>query len=149
MATGQLADLPGFVEVLGDYDLGVAAVVWILAITLVLGEVVAGVLLLSGGAGARTMGAVAALTVAIAWSVLALSAFARGEAIQNCGCFGVYLAQPLRWLVLVEDAEFLALGGWVLFRERKHALQGRDRYLTGFPEKTVKGVSAVRSPQAR
>jgi hypothetical protein len=53
------------------------------------------------------------VAVAVVWSLLAAQAFARGLAVGNCGCFGVRLGQPLRWWVLVEDAEFVALAVWV------------------------------------
>jgi hypothetical protein len=49
----------------------------------------------------------------VAWSALGLEAFARGLVLHNCGCFGVHLGQPLRWWVLAEDAEFVALAAWV------------------------------------
>ncbi len=117
MAAGQLADLPGFVEVLGRYPVGSTSLTWFLAIALIAGEVTGGVLLLRGS----TSGAALALAVATSWSTLALAAFARGAAIDNCGCFGVYLAQPLRWWVLLEDVEFLALAAWVLWAARRRA----------------------------
>lgn len=47
---------------------------------------------------------------------LGIQAFARGLALDNCGCFGVYAAQPLRWWVLVEDVEVVALAVWVVRR---------------------------------
>lgn len=52
------------------------------------------------------------------WSALAVQAFARGLAVENCGCFGVHLGQSLRWWVLLEDAEFVALAAWVRRTER-------------------------------
>ncbi len=149
MATAQLSDVSGFVEVLSDYDLGSAVPLWGLAIVFVLGEVVAGVLLLRRGMSARRSGAAVALVVAIAWSALALSAFARGETVQNCGCFGVHLAQPLRWWVLLEDVEFVALAAWVVVRQRGSHRREGIAIAPGFPRKTVKGEPVVRSPQAR
>jgi hypothetical protein len=148
MAAGQLTDFPGFVDVLRDYDIGAASAAWIAAIGLVAGEATGGVLLLSGSTSVRRSGAVVALAVAIAWSALALTAFARGIAIDNCGCFGVYLAQPLRWWVLLEDAEFIALGAWVLIAERTVAALGRTRSRIGFRTRTVEGATDVRAPQA-
>ena len=56
----------------------------------------------------RTAG-VLGVVVAIVWSLLAVQAFARGLAVENCGCFGAYLAQELRWWVLLEDAYQLLL----------------------------------------
>ena len=105
-----------------------------------------GALLLGGGTSTKASGAAAALAVTIAWSALALSAFARGEAVENCGCFGVYLAQPLRWWVLLEDLEFVALGVWVLLGSRRSASQegarSRTRSMT-----TMEGAADVPTPK--
>jgi hypothetical protein len=49
----------------------------------------------------------------VVWAILAAQAFARGLVLDNCGCFGTYLAQPLRWYVLVEDA-LMQLYAWLL-----------------------------------
>jgi hypothetical protein len=149
MAAGQLADLPGFVEVLRDYDIDAVPLTWIIAIGLVVGEAIGGTLLLGGGTSTRASGAAVALAVGIVWSALALSAFARGEAIENCGCFGVYVAQPLRWWILLEDLEFLVLGAWVLLGGHRSASPGRGRPRTGFRTRTMQGASDVRAPQAR
>lgn len=119
MATGQLADLSGFVDVLRRYPVGSTALPWLLAVGLIGGEVVGGILLLRGSTSARSAGAAVAIAVAIAWSVLALTAFVQGRTIDNCGCFGVYLAQPLRWWVLLQDGYFVALAAWVLLETRR------------------------------
>jgi hypothetical protein len=83
------------------------------AIGFVLFEASAAVLLIPRDPRIRRVGATTAIVVAVAWSVLGLAAFARGLTVHNCGCFGIHLVQPLRWWVLAEDAEFLALAGWV------------------------------------
>jgi hypothetical protein len=72
-------------------------------------EAMAGVTLLGG----RRRGGSLALLVTVAWTVLSIEALARGLVLHNCGCFGVHLGQPLRWWVLAEDAEFVALAAWV------------------------------------
>lgn len=113
MAAGQLSDLGGFVDILVTYRVGGAAIAGVVAAGLIGGELVAGVGLLSGRARLRQIAAVAAVGVAVGWSVLALQAFARGLAVANCGCFGVHLGQSLRWWVLLEDAELVALAAWV------------------------------------
>jgi hypothetical protein len=84
-------------------------------------EAVAGLALLRHRRGGSGL----ALAVAIVWSAFALQAFARGVALDNCGCFGVHFGQSLRWWVLLEDAEFVALSAWVRRAER------RTRPLTG------------------
>lgn len=119
MAAGQLSDLGGFARVLDGYRLipdgWLTPAAWLLAGA----ETAAGVGLL----GHRRSGSVLALAVAVAWSALAVQAFTRGVAVDNCGCFGVHLAQSLRWWVLVEDAEFVALAAWVLRAERRNGQQ--------------------------
>lgn len=109
MAAGQLSDPGGFVDILRDYRMIPPALVPAFAGALMALEAAAAVLLFRG----RRAGGSLALTVAVVWSVLAVTAFARGLALTNCGCFGVHLGQSLRWWVLVEDAEFLALAWWV------------------------------------
>lgn len=147
MATGQLADLSGFVEALRGYDIGAAPLAGVVAVGLVVGEVAGGGLLLGSRTSPPASGAVVALAVVMAWSALTLSAFVRGEALQNCGCFGVYLAQPLRWWSLLEDAGFIALGAWVLLGRRRSAPRGRAGFGAGFRTRTKKGAADVRAPQ--
>ena len=113
MAAGQLSDVGGFVDVVATYEVGGIALAVVLAAGLIVGEVAAGIGLLSAGHVGRRRAGALALAVAVGWSVLATQAFARGLAIENCGCFGVHLGQPLRWWVLIEDAEFIALALWV------------------------------------
>lgn len=55
------------------------------------------------------MGGRLGLAVAFFWTALGAQAFARGLVIENCGCFGVYLGQELRWWVLLHDAYSLVL----------------------------------------
>jgi hypothetical protein len=110
MAVGQLASFGEFREALRAYDaLGNdrAAAIAVLAA----GAFAAAGLLLSASIPRRAaqIAGVAGLAVALFWSVLAVQAFARGLDIENCGCFGAYLAQPLRWWVLLEDAYMLVL----------------------------------------
>jgi hypothetical protein len=147
MAAGQLADFSGFVAALRGYDIGAAPLAGVVAVGLVVGEVAGGGLLLGRGTSARAAGAVVALAVAIVWSALTLSAFVRVEALQNCGCFGVYLAQPLRWWTLLEDAEFVGLGAWALLGGLTTSSQGRARFGAGFPTKTKNGAADVPTPQ--
>ncbi|MGH8975586.1 MAG: MauE/DoxX family redox-associated membrane protein, partial [Acidimicrobiia bacterium] len=79
-------------------------------------EAVAAVALLRRWRG----GEVLAVAAAVVWATAGVTAFARGLSLQNCGCFGSHLQQPLRWWILVEDAEFVALAGWVFLQSRRH-----------------------------
>ena len=112
MAVFQLADLPGFVGVLETFQLG--GVGWVLAVGLLAGELLsAGWLLAAPGRWPLVPALVFAAT-SVMWSALAAQAFARGLVLDNCGCFGVYLAQPLRWWVLVQDAALLGYSALLL-----------------------------------
>lgn len=104
MAGGQLSDMGGFADVLDAYRLVPEALLVPVAWLVAASEALAGWALLRG----RRFGATLALVVALSWSVLAGQAFARGIPIENCGCFGVHLGQPLRWWVLAQDASFVA-----------------------------------------
>jgi hypothetical protein len=104
MAAGQLADVGGFADILRSYDVFGAAA-GAVAVVIPLAEVVAAAALFAG----RRVGGRLGLAVAVFWTGLAVQAFARGLAIANCGCFGVYFGQGLRWWVLLQDAYFLVL----------------------------------------
>lgn len=110
MAAGQLVSFDAFRRALGGYDVfGDAAAA---AVVVVVVELAAAIGLLASAALSRSTGRAAGLAglgAAGFWSVLAAQAFARGLELDNCGCFGAYLAQPLRWWVLVEDAYMLVL----------------------------------------
>lgn len=114
MAAGQLADVGAFRLILEDYQvLGGAEHALSFAVPAL--EVIVGATLLARRrlpAAAVRAAAAGGLVVAVFWTALASQAFARGLALDNCGCFGVYLGQSLRWWILVEDAEFLLLAWW-------------------------------------
>jgi hypothetical protein len=110
MATGQLASFDAFRQALDQYDLFANAAS--AAGVVVAVELVAALGLLASAWVSRSIGraaGIAGLGVAGFWSILAAQAFARGLELDNCGCFGAYLAQPLRWWVLFQDAYMLVL----------------------------------------
>ena len=109
MGAGQASDLAAFVDIMETYDLGGPVVAVGLSMALLVGEVLGGIGLLTRRRGAASV----ALAVALAWTAIGVQAFARGLDVPNCGCFGSHLSQPLRWWVLVQDAEFVALAWWV------------------------------------
>jgi len=121
MAVGQASDLDGFEAALAGYRAVPGDVLGQAARLLVAVEALAAVGLVRRWRG----GEVLALSVAGLWTAAGVEAFARGLTLRNCGCFGTQLQQPLRWWVLVEDAEFVALATWVL-------LQARRRKATAF-----------------
>lgn len=113
MAAGQLASLGSFEHALEGYSLfgaGAAAAAVVVPIAELATALGLAVLPL------RRVAAILGLAVAVFWTALAAQAFARGLALDNCGCFGAYLAQRLRWWVLLEDAEFLLLAWWAAAR---------------------------------
>lgn len=115
MAAGQLLSLQEFVAIIETYRFGPPQLAWPLALAIIGSE-------LAGGAGLlgphtrRTAASTVTLAVAVAWTLLAVQAFVRGLDVQNCGCFGAYLGQELRWYVLVQDALFVAAAAWLWIR---------------------------------
>jgi hypothetical protein len=109
MAAGQLSDVAGFARILATYRVLPGDVTTLAAWIVIATEALAGVALLRGAGHGATL----ATAVAVTWTLLGAQAFVRGLPIDNCGCFGVHLGQPLRWWVLLEDAEFIALAAWV------------------------------------
>lgn len=116
MAAGQLSNVSGFVDIVASYGLGGTAVAGFAGVALIVGEVAAAAGLVSRDQTRRHRAATVAVGVALAWGVLMVQAFTRGMVLDNCGCFGVHAGQPLRWWVLIEDLEFLALAWWVRAR---------------------------------
>jgi hypothetical protein len=111
MAAGQLASLDEFGAALASYDM-LGRLVPAAQFGLPTLEALMGLgLLLSGRIPPRAARAAAlgGLLVALVWTTLAAQAFARGLVVENCGCFGAYLPQSLRWWVLLEDAYLLLL----------------------------------------
>lgn len=115
MAAGQASDPGGFARILDTYRVFPGGTENVATGVLIAGEVVAALALLRTG----RWGGALALSVALAWTLLAAQAFARSLTLPNCGCFGVHLAQPLRWWVLLQDAYFLGLALWVTRADRR------------------------------
>lgn len=111
MAAGQLLSWGSFVDALARFRVGPAPP---LAVTLVALELLTVAML--PFPETRLAGAVTGLAGALLWTGIAVVAFALRRRVLNCACFGRFLPQPLRWWVLVEDAAFVALAGWVLSR---------------------------------
>lgn len=109
MAAGQLASLDEFGEALASYDmLGRLVPAAQFGLPTLEALVALGLLLASRlpPVAAKAAG-LAGVLVALLWATLGVQAFARGLVVENCGCFGAYLTQELRWWVLLEDAYML------------------------------------------
>lgn len=119
---GKALDVPGFVGVIGTYDLLPALLHGPVAIFMVVSELVLGAWLLSG----RRTATAALLSTAmhLAFTGWATIALLRGLHIANCGCFGVFLARPLTWGTVGEDLFMVAISIalWALTRGPKKGI---------------------------
>lgn len=107
MAVGQLASWPAMPEILSAYRVVDGSVLWLLAAGLVAGELVAGVWFLLRPRSQALTPVWLYTAVSLVWAGLGLQAYVRGLPVENCGCFGLYLSQPLSWFVLVQDGLLL------------------------------------------
>jgi hypothetical protein len=117
----KLLDMPGFYAIVDSYRVLPAALIAPSAWALVITELLLFAWLL-WGRQLRWVGLVliAMHTVYLVWISVAL---ARGLELDNCGCFGVYFARPLRWYTPLEDLVLIAMAVafWALARRRERA----------------------------
>lgn len=106
-AVGKALDLTGFVDVLRTYQAFPSVTLLPLAVFATGVELVLGAWLLSGWR-LRTGALVAAVVNAVYATWITMSLL-RGLNLTNCGCFGVFFPQPLRWYSPVEDLVLVAL----------------------------------------
>jgi hypothetical protein len=111
---GKALDIAGFVEVIRTYRLGLAD-----DLLLPIGFGTAALELALGTwlfAGRRLTGA-ARVSIALnaGYGLLLTSALWRGLDLDNCGCFGVFLASPLRWYSPLESLALVG-GSYLLLR---------------------------------
>lgn len=124
MALGQAVSWSAFTDAVAAYDLGGGTATAVVLFAL---EVVTSLGLLTNARRLRPPVAVLGVVVTGLWTLLAVQAFARGLVIGNCGCFGAYLTQELRWWVLLEDAAFVGLALLHLRNVRAPGLRLRAR----------------------
>lgn len=107
---GKLLDMPGFIGVVATYrllpELLVAPSAWALVVT----ELGLAAWLLWG----KRLQSAALLLIGmhLMYLVWLLVTLLRGIQIDNCGCFGVFLARPLTWFTPLEDLLLIALAVW-------------------------------------
>lgn len=106
-ALGKSLDLPGFVEVLKTYQAFPAPLLWPLALAVTGCELALGAWLLSGQRLA--VGALVAACLNTGYAVWMTITLLRGLDLSNCGCFGVFFPQPLRWYSPLEDLALIAM----------------------------------------
>jgi hypothetical protein len=111
-ATGKLLDIGGFAGVLLEYRLLPAPLLSPVALTVSVFElaVAAGLLWWP----TLRVAAMAAMLLALLNAVALVLTLARGIALENCGCFGVYLARPLRPWTPLEDLVLAGVAALVL-----------------------------------
>ena len=101
-ALGKSLDLAGFADVIGTYKVFPSSLWWVVAVSMTTAEWVLAGWLLSGRRPVRASAAAALMhLVFTGWATVTLL---RGISVPNCGCFGVFLARPLGWHTVVEDA---------------------------------------------
>lgn len=109
---GKAMDMPGFARVLAEFRAFPVGSEGVLAVTVTLVELgLAAALLVPGW---RRRAAAAALLLFIGNAILLTVTLLRGIALENCGCFGVFLARPLRAWTPLEDVALALLAGFVL-----------------------------------
>ncbi len=107
MAAGQLASFGHMPRILSAYGLMTGSAAAVLAAGLIAGELVCGIWFLARPRSKALAPVWVYASVSVVWTVLAAQAYARGLAVDNCGCFGIYLTQRLSWFVLLQDAATL------------------------------------------
>ncbi|MEW6543919.1 MAG: MauE/DoxX family redox-associated membrane protein [Nitrospirota bacterium] len=112
-AVGKGLDLPGFVEVVKTYRAFPEETLWPLALTVAGVELLLGLWLLSGWR--LRDAALAGLGVNAGYAVWMTVSLLRGLELANCGCFGVFFPQPLRWYSPLEDLVLVGMC-WTLSR---------------------------------
>lgn len=116
---GKALDIDGFAAVLATYELGLSTQALLpLASVVCVVELGLGIWLL-GGVAVRAA-AIAAAMLNFAYFVLLGTALLRGLDLPNCGCFGVYLARPLRWYSPLEDLLLIGACTALLHLRPKH-----------------------------
>ncbi|MCI0668202.1 MAG: hypothetical protein L0Y38_08135 [Methylococcaceae bacterium] len=123
---GKLLDTAGFVGVIEAYRLVSHEIGVALAYSLPFIELGTGFSLVTG----RYLSSGASLAVGLHTLMIGVvvATLERGIRVDNCGCFGVFLARPLSFSTLIEDLVMLAMSVWAWLNARK---QSQSTTLTG------------------
>ncbi|QPD02752.1 MAG: hypothetical protein Nkreftii_000526 [Candidatus Nitrospira kreftii] len=100
-ALGKSLDLQGFVDVLATYRLFPDRSLWPLALGITGIEWVLAAWILVGWQ--LSTGALIALSLNGLYAIGLSITLLRGLDLPNCGCYGVFFPQPLRWYSPLED----------------------------------------------
>jgi hypothetical protein len=106
-ALGKSIDLKGFVDVLVTYRLFPVWSLWPVALMIIGVEWILAVWILSGWR--LPTGALLALMLNGLYALGLIVTLVRGLDLQNCGCYGVFFPQPLRWYSPLEDLMLLGI----------------------------------------
>ncbi len=111
---GKLLDNRGFAQVIATYELGIPEPGLLpLALGVSLLELAVGINVPRGRRLKQNV--LATLVFHIGYTAVAAATLVRGLPIENCGCFGVFLARPLRWSTVGEDLALTALSAVGVF----------------------------------
>jgi len=108
-AVGKLLDNRGFAEVIATYQFFIPEPLLLplgLAVSLV--ELAMAIAIFAGWQLTRL--AQATILMHLGYMVLATITNLRDLELDNCGCFGVFLARPMAWSTVIEDGVLTALG---------------------------------------
>jgi hypothetical protein len=117
---GKLLDIPGFAEVIATYQLGVSGhFATGLGLGVALFELELAIYMVRKPLSVL-VGPILTL-VHSGYSLLAIITVSRGLELENCGCFGVFLARPMTTMTIVEDLILTGLSVmyWWLSRRMK------------------------------
>jgi hypothetical protein len=114
MGLAQLVSWREMPDIIGGYQVVPAALLpWSVA-ALIGAELLAGIWLLARSRSRNLAPVWIYTAVAAFWTLLGALAFLRGITVDNCGCFGVFLAQRLSWFTLAQDGLLLVYAGLML-----------------------------------
>jgi uncharacterized membrane protein YphA (DoxX/SURF4 family) len=114
---GKLLDNRGFAQVIASYELGLPGPALLpLGLFIALAELGIGANLLRGHRLRSNLWAT--LVFHLGYAGLAAITLWRGIALDNCGCFGVFLARPLSWGTVAEDCGLAAVSAFAIWLYR-------------------------------
>lgn len=116
-AIGKLLDIQGFAEVIESFQIFSGPIIAPLGLALSLVELGLAIWLLSGKN--LKLGGLASTILHVFFVIWLLIAMARGLDIQNCGCYGVFLAKPLTVKTIFQDSFMIIVSLALYFSAKK------------------------------
>lgn len=127
MAVGQALSWSQMTAILTAYQVTAGAGSTVLAGALLGAQVVVAVWFLAFPRSSALLPVSLYAAVALTWTVLGLQAIVRGIPVDNCGCFGSYLSQPLSWFTLAQDGLLLVYAVVLVRLARRGRRRPADR----------------------